>query len=168
MLTQLTQRFQHLDRLGFSELLDEAKFESFKVSFPTQALANLMETYGHFFDADKLKIELHHFFRNTDTRKLCDALEFMKSSGLDGAMPQLYKLMSLIANTGATSAGAERSFSCLKRIKTYTRNAMGQERLTNMAIISIEKKMLKSLKKDPFGMTRSLMSSQRKQQGGLT
>ena len=149
MLTQITQRFQHLDRLGFSELLDEAKFESFKVSFPTQALANLMETYGHFFDADKLKIELHHFFRNTDTRKLCDALEFMKSSGLDGAMPQLYKLMSLIANTGATSAGAERSFSCLKQIKTYTRNVMGQERLTNLAIISIEKKMLKSLKKDP-------------------
>ena len=26
---------------------------------------------------------------------------------------------------------------------------MGQERLTNLAIISIEKKMLKSLKKDP-------------------
>ncbi|KAK0151974.1 Zinc finger MYM-type protein 1 [Merluccius polli] len=152
MLTQITQRFQHLDRLGFSELLDEAKFESFKVSFPTQALANLMETYGQFFDADKLKIELHHFFSNAEihsTRKLCDALAFMKSSGLDGAMPQLYKLMSLIATIGATSAGAERSFSCLKRIKTYTRNAMGQERLTHLAIISIEKKMLKSLKSDP-------------------
>ena len=26
MLTQITQCFQHLDRLGFSKLLDEAKF----------------------------------------------------------------------------------------------------------------------------------------------
>ena len=128
------------------------KFESFKVSFPTQALANLMETYGHFFDADKLKIELQSFLNNAEinsTQKLCDELIFMNSSGLDGAMPQLYKLMSLIATIGTTSAGAERSFSCLKRIKTYTRNAMGQERLTNLAIILIEKKMLKSLKEDP-------------------
>ena len=87
-----------------------------------------METYGHFFDADKLKIELQHFFSNAEinsTQNLCDELAFMKSSGLDGAMPQLYKHMSLIATIGATSAGAEWSFSCLKRIKTYTQNAMG-------------------------------------------
>ena len=98
-----------------------------------------METYGHFFDADKLKIELQVCFSNAEinsTRKLCDALAFRKSSGLDGAMPQLYKLMSVFATIGATSAGAERSFSCLKRIKTCTRNAMGQERLTNLGPVS--------------------------------
>ena len=71
----------------------------------------------------------------------------MKSSGFDGAMPLLYKHMSLIATIGTTSVGAERSFSCLNELKR--RNAMGQERLTNLAIISIEKKMLKSLEKDP-------------------
>lgn len=150
--TQITQRFQHLDRLRFMELLDAAKFDSFKISFPTQLLSNLMETYGHLFDQEKLRIELQHFYHNAEinsSRKLCDALGFMKSSGLDGAMPQLYRLMSLIGTIGATSAGVERSFSCLKRIKTYTRNAMGQERLKHLAIISIEKKILKTLQKDP-------------------
>ena len=152
IITQITQRFQHLERLKFMELLNVDKFESFKSDFPTQSLLNLLETYGQFFDQDKLKIELLHFYRNPDinsSRKLCEAIGFMKSSGLDGAMPQLYKLMCLIATIGATSAGVEQSCSCLKRIKSYTRNTMGQERLKHLAMISIEKKILKSLQKNP-------------------
>jgi len=31
-------------------------------------------------------------------------------------------------------------FSALKRIKTFSRNCMSEERLTNLAIIAIEKK----------------------------
>ena len=36
-------------------------------------------------------------------------------------------------------AGAERSFSCLKRLKIYLRNTMGQERLNNLVILTIER-----------------------------
>jgi hypothetical protein len=35
--------------------------------------------------------------------------------------------------------GCERSFSSLRRIKTYLRNTIGQERLTCLALINIEK-----------------------------
>ena len=44
-----------------------------------------------------------------------------------------------------TSASAERNFSTLKRIKTYLRNTTDEERLSSLAIISIEKKLLKNL-----------------------
>ena len=37
-----------------------------------------------------------------------------------------------------TVASAERSFSKLKLIKTYLRSSMGQERLSGLAILSIE------------------------------
>jgi len=37
-----------------------------------------------------------------------------------------------------TVASIERSFSKLKLIKTYLRSSMGQERLNNLAILSIE------------------------------
>jgi len=37
-----------------------------------------------------------------------------------------------------TVASGERSFSKLKLIKTYLRSSMGQERLNNLAILSIE------------------------------
>ncbi|KAL2083806.1 hypothetical protein ACEWY4_021579 [Coilia grayii] len=144
--TQITQRFQHLRRLQFMELLNKEKFDSFKLQFPMHALANLSETYGHLFDEVKLKTELQHFYTDPElhsTQKLCDAIQFMKSSGLDEAMPQLYRLKCLIATIGVTSAGVERSFSCLKRIKSYTRNTIGQGRLANLAIMSIEKKKTK-------------------------
>ncbi|MGH0171430.1 UNVERIFIED_CONTAM: hypothetical protein FKN15_061323 [Acipenser sinensis] len=63
-------------------------------------------------------------------------------------MHQLYKLISLVMTRGATSAGVERSFSCLKRLKSYTRNTMGQERLKNLAILYIEKGIMKALQKN--------------------
>ena len=44
-----------------------------------------------------------------------------------------------------TVASNERSFSKLKIIKNYLRSSMGQERLTNLAILSIEHEMTDSL-----------------------
>ncbi|KAI2646671.1 Zinc finger MYM-type protein 1 [Labeo rohita] len=81
--------------------------------------------------------------------KLCDYLVFLKDMELDSAMPQLYKLFSLVATIGATSAGVERSFSCLKRLKSYTRNTMGQGRLSSLALLAIERTLVKSLEKTP-------------------
>jgi hypothetical protein len=72
-----------------------------------------------------------------------------KSSGLDEAMPELYRLMCLVATMGATSAGVEQGFSCLKNLKSYCRNTMVLERLRNLAIVSIGRKILKSLQKNP-------------------
>ena len=45
------------------------------------------------------------------------------------------------------SVSAERTFSALKRIKTYLRNTMHQERLSNLAIIHIEKEITSKLSK---------------------
>jgi hypothetical protein len=42
-------------------------------------------------------------------------------------------------------ASAERSFSKLKLIKSYLRSTMSQERLNELAILSIEKKVLENL-----------------------
>ena len=47
-----------------------------------------------------------------------------------------------------TSATAERSFSVLKRIKTYLRATMGQERLTHLAVLSIERELSKNIDLD--------------------
>ncbi|CAI6348654.1 unnamed protein product [Macrosiphum euphorbiae] len=44
-----------------------------------------------------------------------------------------------------TSAGAERTFSKLKLIKTYLRSTMSQQRLTGLATIRIEKELSEQL-----------------------
>ena len=44
-----------------------------------------------------------------------------------------------------SSASVERSSSCLKRVKTYLRTTMGQNRLSCLCRISIHKNILKSM-----------------------
>jgi hypothetical protein len=42
---------------------------------------------------------------------------------------------------GVTSATAERSFSSLRRMKTYLRSTMTQDRLSNLALLYIEREV---------------------------
>lgn len=60
-------------------------------------------------------------------------------------MPEVTRLMELVATIPATSASTERSFSCLKLVKTYARNTMGQGRLSSLAILNIEKELVKEM-----------------------
>ena len=45
-----------------------------------------------------------------------------------------------------SSCSAERSFSALRRIKTYLRNTIGDERLSALAILSIERETTNFIK----------------------
>lgn len=44
-----------------------------------------------------------------------------------------------------SSAACERTFSCMKRIKSYLRNSMLHDNLSSLSIIAIEKSEAKSL-----------------------
>lgn len=70
----------------------------------------------------------------------------MRSNGLCDGMAQLYRLCELFLTLPSTTVSVERTFSALKRIKTYQRNAMGQQRLTGLAMMSIETRMLHKMK----------------------
>ena len=58
---------------------------------------------------------------------------------LGEVLPELIKLLKKALTIPVTSASAERSFSALKRIKTYLRGTMGQSRLNHLAILAIER-----------------------------
>lgn len=64
------------------------------------------------------------------------------------SFPEVYTALMLFVTIPVTTASAERSFSKLKLIKTYLRNSMGQDRLRNLAILSIENSMPRSLNFD--------------------
>ena len=53
-------------------------------------------------------------------------------------MPQFAKAMNIYSVIPATSCSCERSFSALRRLKTYLRSTMSQDRLSNLAILTIE------------------------------
>lgn len=54
-------------------------------------------------------------------------------------VPHTTKLLQLLMTFPATAASAERSFSCLRRLKTYLRSTMSQERLSDIAVCAVHK-----------------------------
>lgn len=66
------------------------------------------------------------------------------------AFHELYRLCKIAVTIPVTSASSERSFSALNRIKSYLRNAMTDERLSNLGIINIERKRSKELDLEEF------------------
>lgn len=61
------------------------------------------------------------------------------------AFPDLIRFGQLVLTMPVSSANAERSFSTLKRVKTYLRSSMSEQRLNNMCILSIERELSASL-----------------------
>ena len=55
-------------------------------------------------------------------------------------IPAIFRILQIFSTIPITTATSERSFSTLKRIKTYLRNSMGEERLTGLAIISVHER----------------------------
>ncbi|KAJ8044812.1 Zinc finger MYM-type protein 1 [Holothuria leucospilota] len=74
-----------------------------------------------------------------------EILHFIKKQRLDNAYPNVSILYRILGTLTVSSATAERSFSKLKIIKSYLRSTMGEERLSGLAIISIERDLATSV-----------------------
>ena len=66
------------------------------------------------------------------------------------AFHELYRLCKIAVTIPVTSASAERSFSSLNLIKSYLRNAMSDERLSNLGVINIERKRSNEINLEEF------------------
>ena len=62
------------------------------------------------------------------------------------AYPDVFKLIKTFLVIPVSSTESERSFSHLPRVKTWLRSTMGQERLTALALLTIEREEAESLK----------------------
>lgn len=150
ILMQIKTRFQNTNKLIFLQLADISKFKFYASHFPEEAFKNLGLTYSNIFlDLKKLKVELEVLYCDTkyhDLNHIYDLVKIFELDGLKTVLPEVYQLFILILTLPSTSVSVERSFSCLKRIKTYLCNTISQDRLSYLSIISIEKELIVQLK----------------------
>jgi hypothetical protein len=144
-------RFEDYSKLDFLQLLATDKFQKHEEDFPEAALKSLLNIYGKFFDHVRLKNELLVFYSSEEFRgktlsELCKLFVSRSNNLYRNAFSQIGLLVSLLYTIPVTTASVERSFSTLKRIKTYSRNTTGQKRLSHLGIISIESELLAELK----------------------
>ena len=75
-------------------------------------------------------------------KKLLSILDVYEEIKKYGAFKMLMSLLQISMTLPVSTASCERSFSCLKRLKNYLRSTLGHERLTSLALISIERDLL--------------------------
>jgi hypothetical protein len=86
-----------------------------------------------------VKAELERWQRkwiDNDIPKPSSAIETLPFCD-DIFFPNIRRLILILATLPITTATAERSFSTLRRLKTYLRSTMNEERLNGLALLSI-------------------------------
>ncbi|ESO01814.1 hypothetical protein HELRODRAFT_66203, partial [Helobdella robusta] len=74
-----------------------------------------------------------------------DLCKWIRLNDLQCVYPNVDIALRMYTCAPATNCSAERSFSCLKRVKNYLRSTMSEERLNYFAILFIEKTILQDL-----------------------
>ena len=138
-----------------------SRFQQASIKFYIDAENLILSCANGSMDANERAVIIDsvctHFRSDLDNRRLSFQLEMLRdlmfgkpaqilgdvtSDLLNlGVASRIYseveKLTTLLLVVPASSATAERSFSCLRRMKAYLRATMGQERLNNLLVMNI-------------------------------
>ena len=98
-------------------------------------------------EAQDLRLEVEGAVQSfpTDISTPSEMLNHIYKEDIVDVYPNLSIALRLLLTLRVTVASGERSFSKLKLIKTYLRTTMTQERLSSLAVLSIEQEIRKSL-----------------------
>lgn len=144
ILAQANDRFEYTDHLEAAMLVFEEKFESYCSNFPTRILDVCVKAFP-MLEKDMLRTELAILYSRQEFRCTGGAiqqLQLILESNLEPTFPQVVKLLRILITMPMTTSESERCFSTLKRIKTFLRSTMSEERLCALAMLSIEKEMI--------------------------
>ena len=107
--------------------------DSFFNDVDSKGLAKDISSMSNFLQTTNKKLlEESRSVINFTSIKDYSAFLCSKGAPFQALFPQLVKLMQLLLIVPATSASAERSFSCLRRVKTWLRSTRTQDRLNSV------------------------------------
>lgn len=137
-------RFDFKNHLSTASLFYSDQFGLYCANFPDENLNSTCSVYPN-LDRERLKTELSVIYARPDCRNMNGAIPFLKfliQNNLSCSFQETKKLLEIMITIPMTTAEAERCFSSLKRIKTFLRNTMVEDRLVALSMLSIEKKMV--------------------------
>ena len=110
---------------------------------PSHSIKTVSEFYGDWSLADIAREPQLLFARLRRQNRLISVAEISKELSQNSAVVDM--VPSLVSAIKTTACGAERSFSTLRRLKTYLRSTQTQQRLNNLAILSTQREHAEAL-----------------------
>ena len=144
IMMQCKERFKFTGHLVAARLLQQSNYSKFSEDFPDQLLDETVQFYPHLIK-EKLKTELTVFYARNDINsyaKLTDLMLKIYKQNLVSSFSELLNLLQILVVTPMTTSEAERCFSTLRRVKSFLRSTSGEDRLSALAMLSIEKRMV--------------------------
>ncbi|MGH0130716.1 UNVERIFIED_CONTAM: hypothetical protein FKN15_026564 [Acipenser sinensis] len=116
-------------------MLNPKRFTEFQTHFPADAMKSLEASYANVFDSSLFRAELCAVYNSDQLQKkgAFDLYKTMHMLDLQTCFSEDNKLAALILTIPYSTTTVERSFSTLKRIKTFIRNTQAGKRLSNLA-----------------------------------
>lgn len=151
ILVQLKSRFE-----SFQDVCDTFKFlkpESIIKSEETETIKSCYDFVQNYksdvgSELTYQILSLKEIIINKKLRSIRDLALFILENDLSCSYSEVLGACIIFLTLPVTVATAERSFSKLKIIKNYLRNSMGQDRLSNIAVLNIEQQRTKELSLD--------------------
>lgn len=110
------------------------------------------EFYGDDFDVDRLVLHRNMLLdiartKNVRLNSVEDIVSFVIShcESIKDMIPEIIKLLKIVLTIPVSTCTAERSFSALRRIKTYLRSTMTQQRLNDHMAVHINREIADDL-----------------------
>ena len=137
-ISELRERFTNSAGLRQYSIIEQTLLSGRSTNEAQTVLALYPE-----LDVDDLAAELRMFHRGRTLRTLAETVTVLKSMcpEVRAEFRQVCTLVRLLLVCPASSAQAERSFSALRRIKTWLRTTMTQTRLNAIAVCHINRNM---------------------------
>ena len=162
--TELEERFasnNHEALISIETLL----LDSIVKSEPSaECITKVTNFYGNDLDPTKLEVELSIFYHQikneilpkNDIQGICEIFRINNYASL---YPEIYNQFKLYLVVPVASAGAERSFSTLRRVRTWMRSTMTEDWLSSLALMCIEKEVTKHLEENIEELVSQFASS---------
>lgn len=141
IICQINDRFGFIGHLIAANLFVTGKFADYVKSFPEDYLVKTVEVYP-FLNINQLRTELQVLYMREELRGASGAVPLIRlllEQGLDSIFTETVKLLNILITIPMSSSEAERCFSMLKRVKTFLRNTMNEDRLNALGMLSFEK-----------------------------
>ena len=140
-MSAIKERFSTLENVGkkFGFLTNFPSLPGEELAVQCEALGTTLHFEGHSdLDSRELVQEIKNFPElPSKSMSLLELITLIYDKDLTEIYPNFWTALRIALTPPVTVAQAERSFSKLKLIKTYLRSTMSQERLTGLAVISI-------------------------------
>ncbi|XP_008183353.1 uncharacterized protein LOC100574093 [Acyrthosiphon pisum] len=153
LLTELRKRINSYEKINtsFGFLFNITELSVLEVR---QKAGELQKQYPQDLDTSFMNECIH--FRgylkglpeSVSTKSVLYLCQIMKDNSLLDIYPYVNIALRMFLCVPASNTSAERSFSTLKRVKSYLRSSMNDNRLNSLAILNIESQLTTSLNYD--------------------